>query len=496
MLLLAVTKLSCTRRFYYGVTTVLLASIIFAFAGEFETVLAWWSSILLLLPPLLVAFQTPYVSLRTVCGISFLTQFITLPFFFLYKDDFVWGHVKPFHFTASEAFPILTKVSLFLCVLVICFKFFYPILFFGGSSLKYNKAISLNNITQDRSKISSFFEAKKNRHKLLFSLLLILLLLLLVPLCLWSYSQGIGLTGVQSASLPYRLSGIIFYLTKYITPAILVYFYSKTNRGWPLMLLILAYSLVLGLTSVSKASVLFLVLPVLILALLDKRIFMFGVAFIGMLVGISFSSLARTYVYIVTDGKTGADTSNSIIKLIVNIITVPDSPVFKFDFFPRIIISILSRVESFENLVLAQYYDPDAVIGAWGFILRMIGLGGADFDIDSHMMQWQGNLLPEGFVNTGALLSNAVIVGNAGLWWVIVSAMATSVCLIILEKSSDRLACKFTQYAAFNVPVIFFLTAIFFSSSGASSVIFCYPFLLILLSSFLPKTLFKNRLRW
>ena len=484
-----------TRPIYNWVGVVALASLGLAIAGEFDAMLAWWLAIVLLLPPLLWAFKTPYVALKTICGVSFLTQIVTLPFFYLYRDNFAWGRVKPFHFTAWEAFPMLAKVSLFLFALLLSFKWLYSVTLFGGASRKFKNSNHLVVAAKDRLNKHPMLDVKNNRNTWLFTLLIILLIAILTPLSLWSYSQGIGLTGVEPPRLPYRLSGILFYLTKYITPALLGYFYLKTKRGWLLMLLILAYAWVLGLSSVSRAAILFVMFPVITLAWLDKRKLMFSVAFFTTIVGVSFAEGVRAYVHIVTAGKSGADTSLSLFTLITNIVTNPDSKIWSFDFFPLLVSQILSRIEGFGNLVMAQYYDPNAVIGAWGFILRMIGVGGADFDTDKHMMQWQGNVLPEGFYNGGALLSNAVIVGNAGLWWVVLSAMVTAVFLIILEKSSDRMASKYAQYEFLNASFIFALTMIFFSTTGASAVTFSYPFVLLFFVSWLPSSIVRKN-KW
>jgi hypothetical protein len=483
-----------TRCIFYWVVAVILASLSLAIAGEIDAILAWWFAIVLLLPPFLWAIKTPYVALKTICGVSFLTQIVTMPFFYLYRDNFAWGHVKPFHFTAWESIPMLAKVSLFLFSLVLSFKLLYPISLFGGGG-KFKSSIPLRVATQDRLNIYSGYNLIQNKKTWLFSILIILLIAVLIPLNLWSYSQGIGLTGIEPPALPYRLSGILFYLTKYITPALIGYFYFKTKRSWLLMLIILTYAWVLGLSSISKGAVLFVMFPVLTLAWLDKRKIMFGIAFIGTMIGISVASGARSYVYVVTAGKVGADSSFSIFQLIFNLFTDPDGAMWEIDFLPKIINGVLARIEGFENLVMAQYYDPNATIGALGFILRMAGLGGAYFDIDAHMIQWQGNVLPEGFFNGGALLSNAVILGNDGPWWIVLSAIVTSLFLVILEKNSHRMASKYVQFELLNVPTIFALTMIFFSTTGASAVAFTYPFVLLLFASWLPTISRKNKWR-
>lgn len=477
-------KPTITRPIYYWVGIVILASLGLAIAGEFDTMLAWWLSIVLLLPPLLWALKTPYVSLKTICGISFLTQFVTLPFFYLYSANFAWGHVKPFHFTAWEAFPMLSKVSLFLIALILFFKWLYPISLFGGSSRKLTNSNSQITATKDRLNKYSDFDVRYNRKPWLFTLLIILLIAVLTPLNFWSYSKGIGLTGVEPPKLPYRLSGILFYLTKYITPLFLGYLYLKTKRGWPLMMLFLVYAWILGFCSVSKGAVLIVMFPVLALALVDKRKRMLVVASLGTVIGVSFADSARAYVHIVTFGKTGADTSLSIFTLIADMFTDPNNKMWNFDFIPLLVNSILARIEGFGNLVMAQYYDPDAVNGAWGFILRMIWRGLSTFDVDLHHIQWQGNILPIGFYNGGSLLSTIVIVGNAGLWWVVISALVTTLILVILEKSTKRLFSIYKLPKNISYVIIAFFCVLYFTESGGSQI-FVYPLLLIFITSLL-----------
>lgn len=481
-----------TRPIYYWGGAVILASLGLAIAGEFNTMLAWLLAIVLLLPPLLWALKTPYMALKTICGISFLTQFVTLPFFYLDRDNFAWGHIKPFHFTAWEAFPMLAKVALFLFVLVLFFKWLYPISLFGGSPRKFTNSNPQVAATKYPLNKYSGFDVSQNRKPWLFSLLIILLIAVLTPLNLWSYSQGIGLTGVEPPALPYRLSGILFYLTKFITPLFLGYLYLKTKRGWLLMLLFLAYAWVLGLCSVSKGAVMIVMLPVMALAWVDKRKSLLAVASLGTAIGVSFAAGARDYVHIVTAGKSGADTSLSIFTLIAKIFAAPDSKMWDFDFLPLLISAIFGRIEGFGNLVMAQYYDPDAVIGAWGFILRMIWRGLSDVDTDLHSMQWQGNVLPEGFYNGGSLLSNAVIVGNAGLWWVVLSAMVTAIMLVILEKSCNRIFGKYEGFELLSAPIIIFISFLFFSETGGGET-FVFPFVFLFIASWLPPIVCKNK---
>jgi hypothetical protein len=258
------------------------------------------------------------------------------------------------------------------------------------------------------------------------------------------------------------------------------------------MLLILAYAWVLGLSSVSKGAILIIMGPVVVLAWLDKHKIMSLVAFFASIIGISFAEGARAYVHIITTGKSGADTSLGLFTLITNIVTEPDSKMWNFDFVPVLVSHILNRIEGFNNLVMAQYYDPDAVVGAWGFILRMIWRRLSEFDVNAHSIQWQGNLLPEGFYNGGSLLSNAVIVGNTGLWWVVLSAIVTAIILVILEKSCSRISRKYKIFESIKNPMIIFMSLLFFTETGGNET-FVFPLVFLFVASWLPPIVGKNK---
>lgn len=338
---------------------------------------------------------------------------------------------------------------------------------------------------------SSAFNTANNVNSVTISIVLFVFIILLSAINLWSYSNGVGLTGIEPPNLPFRLSGIIFYLMKYITPTVLAYLYFKTKRTWPLMLLFLCYALIFGLCSVSKGAVIVIMFPVLVLAWLDGRKFMFAVASFGMLICISLAAGARTYVYAISDGKTAADSSFGLFTLLLTLLTDSNSLIFEYDFIPLAISQIAERIEGFNNLVMSQYYDPNAVVGAWGFILRMIWADLVAFDTNLHSIQWQGNILPEGFYNGGSLLSNAVIIGNDGFEWIALSALVTSIILIIIEKSCNRLKLRYEIFSLLNVPVKFSLAFIFFTTTGGV-VTFVYPFLLLFIFSYIPSRYFLS----
>lgn len=466
---------------------VILVSVALTLVGELAAMLAWWISIALLLPPLLWASKTRHVALIVICGLGFSTQFITVPISYIYRDNFPFGDVKPFGFTAWEAFPMLAKVSLFLFALIIFFRWFYRISFFGWAQRKLRAKLSHASMHSISGRQYQFadFHLKPRRNSWLYMLLIILVIAATVPLNLWMFSRGISIVGAEPPSLPYKLAGILHYVTRYIIPLLLAYLYLRTKRNWFGMLILIAYAWILGLSSLSRSSFMFVVLPVLLLAWLDRRQLMLFVAGLGGVVGYYAITLARSFVLFATAGKSYAVTDINIGAILLNILSDPDSKILKYDSLVNALSGIFGRIDGFTNLVMSQYYNPYAVLSPFGFILRQIWRGLAPLDVDLHHLQWQGNVLPTGFYNGGALLSNAVIVGNAGIWWVVISAVVAAATLAILEKSTKRLFMHYKAPGLIGAAIIGFLSMVYFIETGGSQR-FVYPFAMLLIVSLLP----------
>ena len=479
-----------------GASVIGVASLAMAISGEFEAMLAWWMVIVLLLPPLLWALKTRYVALKIICLLAFITQFVTLPFFYFNRDAFffTWGHVKPFGFTAVEAWPMLSKVMLFVVCLIIFFKLLFRLRLFGGS---VNPRSDRFQLPSTQSKVRSFIAEKAHflkpsRHSRIYGALIVLVISVVAPLNLWMFSQGISMVGVEPPRLPYRLSGILHYLTVFVVPLLLGFLYWKTKRSVFLTMILLYYSWVLGLTSISRFALIMVMLPVLAFAWLERRRWLLTFAGLGTVIGFAMVTSARNFVYIVTAGKVEAATGNSILTIIGNILTEPDSSIREAAFLLKTLVGIFERIEGFGNLVMSKFYDPNAVLGPLGFLLRMIWRPFADIDLDTHHLQWQGNVLPEGVFNGGSLLSNAVILGNASLLWVVASALVAAGILVLLEKSAHRVIARHGLPDLLASALIGFLALRFFIETGGS-VTFVVPLLLLSIASLLPPLYRFNR---
>lgn len=474
-----------------GLATVSIASAGLALSGETSAMLAWWMSIGLLLPPLVWAIRSRYVTPITVCALAFSTQFVTLPFFYTDRANFAFANVKPFGFTAAEAAPMLGKVALFLVSLLAFFELGCRVTVREGScpSILRITPEGLRGRRKPRSQAGDSHVSQSSA-SVGYTLLIALIIAALIPLNLWMFSQGISIVGVEPPRLPFHLSGVLHYATHYLSPLVLGYLYWKTRRrGLPALLLLL-YAVVLGLCSTSRSALTYVMLPVIAFAWLDRRRATLVLATIATVLGFALVTAERSLVELVTAGMSGAVTDTGVGTLAMNILSSQSGFLNANVVFEQLV-GMFDRLDGFRNLVMAQYYDPRAVVGALGFVLRMIYRPLAPMDADQHHLQWLGFVPAEGFANGGALLSNAVIVGNEGMGWVVLSGAVTALTLVVLERCTARFLIRYQLPELLGIGFLGFMTLNYFIETGGSST-FVMPFLAVAalsaLSFLVPKS--------
>lgn len=467
-----------------GLLVVTLGSVSLAASGEIQAMLAWWMAIALLLAPLVWALSSRYVTLIVVCASAFMTQFMTLPFFYVDRDDFAFARVKPFGFTAAEAAPMLGKVALFLVSLVGFFKLASRVTIRQGvkpSAFGLTRGTVRKTSTRDARPARAHWKPAK---PVRFAVAVALTIMALVPVNVWMFSHAIGIVGVEPPRLPFKLSGLLVYSTRYVGPLVLGLLYWKTRRNLLPAMLLLMYALILGLSSTSRSALTYVMLPVIAFAWLDRRRVQLALVGLGMVVGFGVVTAERTFVELVTTNTTSAVTDTSFATLALNILN-PQSGFWNTGLILRQLTGMFDRLDGFRNLVMAQYYDPRAVVGALGFVLRMIYRPLAPMDADQHHLQWLGYTLPLGFADGGALLSNAVVVGNQGLAWVVLAGLVAAITLAILERCTARLVAQYRLPELLGVGFVAFMTINYFIETGGSSV-FVMPLLFVIALSALP----------
>ena len=118
----------------------------------------------------------------------------------------------------------------------------------------------------------------------------------------------------------------------------------------------------------------------------------------------------------------------------------------------------------------------------------MIWRGLATIDADAHHLEWQGNVLPEGFYNGGSLLSHAIILGNISLIHVIIGSFVVAVTFVLIENITNFFSARFKEFYPLRVPIIFFIVSVYFTESSFSKLIIFILILLFLLGCIPRKT--------
>jgi hypothetical protein len=458
--------------------------------NQVDAMLALCSTFILLFPLFLISIKTESKSLITICLITFLTQLITVPSFFIFKEDFRWGHVKPFGFNFTDIMPILFKVELFIGFILFFYILLKIIFRRKGREVNYKNNIIQSVKNDTRNKIN---DSKGGHFR--YGVVIFALILILIPLHVFMFTSGISIVGVESPNLPYKLSGILHYLTRYIIPLWLGYLYWKSSQSVSLAYLLLFYAFISGISSVSRSALINIMMPILALAWIQRRkMLVFTIGFCT-LFGYSVVTRAREFVQFVSGEKTVAITDMGLLNLF--------GRVFENEMMVDIIVKIISdsfvgifeRIEGFSNLVMAQWYDPNQVVGSFVFVLRLINRNLGSWDQDLHHLQWQGNILPEGFVNTGSLLSTAVILGNDALYWIVFASSVSSLTFFLLDISTMKFVRKYGLPEGLGNAIIIFLCITYFIESGGSDIFF-YPFIILMCLGFFPKIVLKKSINY
>lgn len=469
---------------YGSLTLVVVGSLFFLsfsiFLLNFENIeilYVWWLILLAFLPLFVLSLRIDLIYVKVISGFTLVVLSVSTPFFYIYQEDFVWD--KPFGFNLNDAIPIIFNIFFFLFFFILFSKFFS------------GKIVSLKRAAERSEKLSAkktdgyiflrqSFNSRAPIKRYGPEVLVLIFLLFLIPLNFWMFSQGIGIVGIQPPPLPYRLAGILHYFTKYIAPLILFYFYFLSRSSLITTLLLVAYAFALGISSLSRFSFLFVMLPVVYIAISSKKIVPLLISGILIFVGFFFITYTRNFVYVISDNLVGGNFVDGLFEIIYISANSLFSDEFKIEALLNIPLDMINRVESFQNLVMAQSYDIYRVTTPLKLIANSFSIHFFGIDPDLHHLEWQGNILPLGFFNGGGLLSNVVILGGAGLAWVFIYSFVITIILFSFEFFSFHLIHQYKFSTSISWLITIFFTFIFFmAGSGTNFIVLMYALVLI-----------------
>lgn len=437
-------------------TSILLIS------GEVQTVIACWIMIVCLLPPLILSWRTAYLSIKLFCGIVFVTQLVSLPVFFMNPSLYVFQRHCPFDFTAVEVLPIYLRLSLFLLMMVFLTKGVERVL---GPPVKL---LDTQVILSKPSRINP--------------LMIVMLVIMLIPWHFWMFKMGIGMTGISPPELPYRLSGILTYLQGYITPIMIGLLYVKTKRkSIFLVVVLIIYALLLGISSVSKGISLLVLAPVIATAWFDKQRFLFLLSSVSAGLIVMLIVAFRAIVYASIGLTSTADTSLGAIGTLLETFTRIEFSSINFFIFSN----IANRIEGLQGLIMSWQFNAEAVGGAWGLFYKAIDNHLIDLGHDAMHIEYLGYTIPIYFYNiASSLIDYFLMAANRNLAMILPFVMFTVFMLVTLEKNIFRVAQKYHIKLLLVQGALVFFTLLFYTGPG--TVIFNSIFMMLIILRLMP----------
>ena len=80
---------------------------------------------------------------------------------------------------------------------------------------------------------------------------------------IWMYRYHIGMTGLQQTELPFHLTGFLFYARRFLFPIVLVYIFFRTKSKGVASIILVLYSLLVGVMATSKSAALIILVPLI-----------------------------------------------------------------------------------------------------------------------------------------------------------------------------------------------------------------------------------------
>lgn len=193
-----------------------------------------------------------------------------------------------------------------------------------------------------------FREGGRLSEKRSSALLLILIVLVGAPLNVYMARNLIGITGLVSEELPFRLVGVMYYSRLYLIPLLLTWLFSKSTRGVLLFGAIIAYSLLAGFSSASRTVLLLSLMPLILDIYFHRR--RASALFLASVAALAFVlvSASRDYTY--------ASAQPSYLEMAENVV---DSLAAMPRMTPMSVLGgIANRFYGAQDMVLAYQYEP------------------------------------------------------------------------------------------------------------------------------------------
>ena len=197
--------------------------------------------------------------------------------------------IKDFDFNAFSLIELYLPILYFHFLVIIFFLFAW-----------YFFIKIYSNIEVQPNRIN--FSYGKNSDRKHFFIITVFFCFFMFYINYFMFNNSIGIGGVAKTRLPFKLTGILFYFSRFIAPLIILYLVLYLRSSLSLFILLSSLAVFSSFTALSKAVLLLYSLPLILLLLRDKKIFLLVIFFILIIFTYEAVALGRSIVYLVEDG--------------------------------------------------------------------------------------------------------------------------------------------------------------------------------------------------
>ena len=440
--------------------------------------------------PICLAYKTRLVVVKTIVGLTLFVCLITFPIYFLSNDTFVHlidaVHGRINHIDSLKDLSFLFyRISFFLVSFSVISTIFSRIGILQKVILYFSRKIDNFNLLKiskivpysNRLNYYSIIGILKNKF------FLILIHIIFLSFYIFIYLNKLGIVGIEAERLPFKLSGIIYYLANYVIPSILLLIYFSSRKSFIYILFTTTFCILFSLFTLSKGTAAIFFIPVMIFHLYRFEFTRSLLFLINLSITFTLVNFQRNNTYFNLNGINQGSTSfNSIIETFKQFLFSDNSFIIKI---MQNIQYTVMRFDNVSNFLIASSYNAENTIGASGFLLRLIYVPLVNIEPNIHHLEWQGYLMPKGLFHIGGLVSNFLIVYNTGILNAILFAFLSA---IILTSSEIICVNAFKKYGLFKFAstATTCLTLLFFARSGVDKIFLIIILPLLLLGIF-PK---------
>jgi len=232
----------------------------------------------------LVSLRVRSMVLGLFMALTFISHGIAPAFFFLQRDNYTYtggfGAVKNFSFGVGELLEIYGTV----------FVFTFSLLAFAMAGIAARK--------RRRPVPKPPPPAVRSYRQLRYDVLLVLFVVLVgIPQSLIMYSSRVGITGLVSPVLPYRLTGLMYYSRAFFYPVLLFVGFMLSKQRALTASAVLLYAWFAGMCGSSRYLLLISAAAVPLFALIDRKRIRFVLAALFLIVSFRTVTYTRAYVY-------------------------------------------------------------------------------------------------------------------------------------------------------------------------------------------------------